>query len=151
MFSTNIKSLMREKNIIQKYLYNVPNMDSPNVSNIINQYIHPIIQIRYLFSINLCIDWTEEVQSRYDPYPIDFSFVVLAMNKSEAANMIQNIIKEKWNKWYDEFYEFDMSINNIIDNLSKINNKKFYTFEPVLLFHNECQFVDEIIYKFSKK
>jgi hypothetical protein len=146
MFSTNINSLIPEKNIIQKYLYNVPNMDSPNVSNIIMKYIHPSIKKRFLFSIDLCVDWIEEVQ-RYEPYPIDFKFILLAVDKVEAANMIENIIKERWNRFY---HEFDITINDIINKLIKINEKNFYTFEPVLLFHSECQFTDEIIYKFSK-
>jgi len=94
MFSTNINFLTPEKNIIQEYLYNVPNMDSPNISNIINQYIHPSIQTRFLFSIDLCADWTEKAQRRYDPCPIDFKFILLAVDKIEAANMIQNIIEK---------------------------------------------------------
>jgi len=148
MFSTNINFLTPEKNIIQEYLYNVPNMDSPNISNIINQYIHPSIQTRFLFSIDLCADWTEKAQRRYEPYSIDFKFILLAVDKIEAANMIQNIIEKNWYKWYDDL---GITVDNIIDNLSNMNQKKFYTFEPVLLFHSECQFTDEIIYKYSKK
>jgi hypothetical protein len=147
MFSTNINSLIPEKNIIQKYLYNVPNMDSPNVSNMITQYMYRSIQKRFLFSIDLCVDWTEKAQ-RYDPCPIDFKFILLAVDKIEAANMIQNIIEKNWYKWYDDL---DITVDNIIDNLSNINKKTFYTFEPVLLFHSEYQFTDDIIYKFSKK
>ena len=147
MFSTNINSLIPEKNIIQKYLYNVPNMDSPNVSNIIMKYIHPSIKKRFLFSIDLCVDWTERAQRRYDPYSIDFKFILLAVDKVEAANMIQTIIEKNWYKWYDDL---GITTENIIDNLSNINQKTFYTFEPVLLFYSECQFTDEIIYKFYK-
>ena len=148
MFSTNINSLIPEKNIIQKYLYNVPNMDSPNVSNMITQYMYPSIQKRFLFSIDLCVDWTERAQRRFDPYSIDFKFILLAVDKIEAANMIQNIIEKNWYKWYDDL---GITVDNIIDNLSNINQKTFYTFEPVLLFHSEYQFTDDIIYKFSKK
>jgi len=122
-------------------------MDSPNVSNMITQYMYPFIKKRFLFSIDLCVDWTEKAQ-RYDPCPIDFKFILLAVDKIEAANMIQNIIEKNWYKWYDDL---GITVDNIIDNLSNINQKTFYTFEPVLLFHSECQFTDEIIYKFSKK
>jgi hypothetical protein len=146
MFSTNIKSLIPEKNIIQKQLYNVPNMDSPNISNMITKYMYPSIKKRFLFFIDLCVDWTERAQ-RYDPCPIDFKFILLAVDKIEAANMIQNIIEKNWYKWYDDL---DITVDNIIDNLSNINKKTFYTFEPVLLFHSEYQFTDDIIYKFSK-
>jgi len=62
--------------------------------------------------------------------------------------MIQTIIEKNWYKWYDDL---GITVDNIIDNLSNINKKTFYTFEPVLLFHSEYQFTDEIIYKFSKK
>jgi hypothetical protein len=146
MFSTRVNSLKPEEKLIQKILYNIPLMDSPNVSMLITKYIYPPIKKRYLFYTYLTIDWIEEVQ-RYEPYPIDFKFIVLAVDKVEASNMIENIIKEGWNRCY---YEFDITINDIINKLIKINEKVFYTFEPVLLFHSECQFTDEIIYKFSK-
>jgi len=146
MFSTRVSSLKPEERIIQKILYNIPLMDSPNVSMLITKYIYPPIQKRYLFYTYLPIEWKNDYRDR-DPYPIDFKFIVLAIDKKEAATMIQNIIKKDWDEWYSDF---DITLDYIIKKLSKKRKKVFNTFEPVLLFHSECQFTDEIKYKFSK-
>jgi hypothetical protein len=146
MFSTRVSSLKPEERIIQKILYNIPLMDSPNVSMLITKYIYPPIQKRYLFYTYLPIEWKNDYRDR-DPYPIDFKFIVLAIDKKEAATMIQNIIKKDWDEWYSDF---DITLGYIIKKLSKKRKKVFNTFEPVLLFHSECQFTDEIKYKFSK-
>jgi hypothetical protein len=146
MFSTRVSSLKPEERLIQKFLYNIPLMDSPNVSMLITKYIYPPIQKRYLFYTELMVNWKNEYRGR-DPYPIDFKFIVLAIDKVEAANMIHDIIKKEWEEWYDEL---DITIEYIIKKLSKKRKKVFNTFEPVLLFHSECQFTDEIKYKFSK-
>jgi hypothetical protein len=146
MFSTRVSSLKPEERLIQKFLYNIPLMDSPNVSMLITKYIYPPIQKRYLFYTYLPVEWKDDYRDS-DPYPIDFKFIVLAIDKKEAATMIQNIIKKDWDEWYDDF---DITIDYIIKKLSKKRKKVFNTFEPVLLFHSECQFTDEIKYKFSK-
>jgi len=146
MFSTRVSSLKPEERLIQKFLYNIPLMDSPNVSMLITKYIYPPIQKRYLFYTYLPVEWKDDYRDS-DPYPIDFKFIVLAIDKKEAATIIQNIIKKDWEEWYDQF---DITLDYIIKKLSKKRKKVFNTFEPVLLFHSECQFTDEIKYKFSK-
>ncbi len=158
MFST--KTLRLDKKI-QKALSVSPMMDSPNLSKMVLDYIHPITK-RYLYSIDVSIEFKEEVQRNYgdDFYPIDFFLFVLAKDEKEAATELIKII-EKFH--FQE--ELDFSVESILGfkqryedtslselcGIIKRKNKSFYTTAPIVLYHTETQLYFDEIYRYPRK
>ena len=157
MFSTKTLRLNKK---IQNALSISPMMDSPNLSKMVIDYIHPIAK-RYLYSIDVAIDFKEEVQKKsYGDFdPIDFFLFILAKDEKEAATELIKIIErfpfqEKLDFSVESILGFKQRYEDIIEpdlGVVKRKNKPFYTTAPIVLYHTETQLCFEEIYRYPRK
>jgi hypothetical protein len=155
LFST--KTLRLDKKI-QDALSVSPLMDSSNLSKMVLNYVHPIAK-RYLYSIDVGIDFKEEVKTNsYGDFdPIDFFLLVLAKDETEAATQLIHIVerfpfKKELDFSIDKILKFKQRYADIIEpNLGVVKRKckPFYTIAPVVLYHAETQLCFEEIYRYS--
>jgi len=157
-FSTNKKIYLRFDKIIQDVFSNYSLMDSRNLPKMVLEYIYPITK-RYLYSINVSVDFKQEVKQGYGDFcPIDFYLLILAKDELEAALELSIIVKK-----FHFFEDLDFSIEKILQYKQRYQNvddptigfikqsdKIFYTTKSVILFHSESQISDEEIYRYRK-
>lgn len=136
-----------------------PLMDVANVSNIVMEYDHPKVQIRYLYLVDVSVDFKDESEDeRYDFHPIDYRLWLLALNPTEAAVVLESIVSQ-----LPFFDRLDFSVEKILQYKERYvgvdeplgflqkSTKPFYTTSPVLLFHSETQISYDEIYRFKKR
>lgn len=173
IFSTSLNTYSRLDKKVQTALSSSYLMDAPNLSKIVLEYSHPITK-RYLYSIDISIDFKEEVKRRDtfdDCYPIDFFLFILAKDEIEAAKEVISLIKR-----FKFYKKLDFSVKIILNfkqryldedndpNLEPIGSadakhlgvikrkdKPFYTTKPVILYHAENQLFYEEVYKYNSK
>jgi hypothetical protein len=112
IFSTSLNTYSRLDKKVQTALSSSYLMDAPNLSKIVLEYSHPIIK-RYLYSIDISIDFKEEFKRRDtfdDCYPIDFFLFILAKDEIEAAKEVISLIKR-----FKFYKKLDFSVKIILN------------------------------------